>query len=135
MKRSESGLTLLEIFLVIIVVSILLTLVLSNLLGARISVNESSAVHSLATIIKAQENHRSGNPSYAGSLGSLSGVDEGLASGSKKGYNFTMGAAGVSTWSVTATPIDSGETGNRVFYADQRQVIRLNGPTGDPINQ
>jgi hypothetical protein len=57
-------------------------------------------------------------------------VDSVLASGTKSGYSFvyatgsTDNSGNVLSYSITATPVTEGTTGQRGFYSDQSGVIR-----------
>ena len=59
-------------------------------------------------------------------------MDSVLAGGTKSGYTFvyTAGTAdatgSVDTYTITATPIVVGTTGQRMFFTDQSGVIRAN---------
>jgi hypothetical protein len=53
-------------------------------------------------------------------------IDSVLAAGTKSGYTFayTAGAANQS-YSITATPITVGQTGQNMYFTDQSGVIRV----------
>ena len=125
------------------IVLIIAAIAIPNLLRARISANESSAVASMRTIntaavaYQAQFNHY---PEGLASMGSpVAGVspeygagliDNTLASGKKTGYVFTYHGidsrhSGVlDDYEVTACPEKRNRSGVRCFYSDSSGVIR-----------
>jgi type IV pilus assembly protein PilA len=58
-------------------------------------------------------------------------IDQTLASGIKSGYTFDYTAATAAgatrTYTIHATPISPGRTGERFFFTDESGVIRANG--------
>jgi hypothetical protein len=59
-------------------------------------------------------------------------VDQVLAGGTKSGYTFVFtgdGATPSYAYTITATPVTVGTTGQRMFCSDQSGVIRFD-PTG-----
>lgn len=139
---------------------IIAAIAIPNLLSARKSANESSAVGSLRTINTACVSYQATYPAkgYPASLRALGSsptgtesadgagyIDDTLASGVKNGYIFTYtpgepDANGViSTYTVTATPLSPGATGSHGFFTDESAVIRseINGPptaNSPPLN-
>jgi len=56
-------------------------------------------------------------------------IDSALATGSKSGYVFAYSpasGASITTYTVNGDPISSGASGQRHFYSDQTNVIRVN---------
>ena len=52
-------------------------------------------------------------------------IDSVLSAGSKSGYTFAYNAtAPYQTYTITATPITVGQTGQRMFFTNQSGVIR-----------
>jgi hypothetical protein len=115
---------------------------LPNLLRARITANETSAVGSMRAIgsacaqflstyggyPRALEQLGPGNPPSEEAADLIDGV---LASGTKSGYQFmyapstTDGSGKVRQYVVTAEPLEFGKSGSRSFFADQSGVIRM----------
>ena len=139
-SRRQSGFTLVELGLVVLILAILATLAIPSLLTARKNANEVQAISALRSINNAQEMfHR-----REGSFGT---VEELVASGdldetfdptdSRRGYRFfdDLAPSG-SNWAITAEPLDPGATGDRFFYIDLSGVIRFaeNGPADEPAN-
>ena len=122
-----------------------------NLLRSPIAANETRAVGSVRAINTASQQYSSfygnGFPPSLHSLGPVTGggancnaadlIDQVLAAGTKSGYNFAYipGApvtfappgcaiAGATSYTITATPVTVGSTGQRSFCTDESRVIR-----------
>jgi len=129
------GLALLPFILIIAAIAI------PNLLRSRMAANEASAVGSLRTINTAAVTYSSTYPSLGypaklrnlGSSGAASSssadlVDSVLAAGTKSGYVFVFTGDGKipsTGYSIVATPVSQGTSGQRGFFTDQTGVIRM----------
>ena len=92
-----------------------------------IATNEEAARLGVMTIVTTQITFSALNKGeYADSFSKLESaelLDSELASGSKDGYRFNMVVGGES-FTVTATPLEFGKTGNHSFFADETGVVR-----------
>jgi len=139
-NNKEKGFSLIELLIVVAIILIIAAIAIPNLLRAKMSANEASAVASLRTLNTAIVEYNttygtdpSGStlsqlgPATTPSSTSADLIDSLLASGTKSGYTFTYtpGSATngvISTYTLLAVPQNSS-TGQRQFYTDQSGVI------------
>ena len=119
---------------------IIAAIAIPNMLRARTTANETSAVGSLRTINAAIIRYVSDHQTFPEDLAALGPdgadmIDAVLANGQKSGYYFAYttldnDADGTSdAYQLTATPIAPGTTGIRHFFTDESGVIR-SSPSG-----
>ena len=99
--RSRKGFTLVEIMIVVAIIVLLAAIAIPNLLRARLSANEATAIAAMRTLSTAMEGYRAAQspPAYPTTLLSLNAsnppyIDSVLASGNKSGYTFTPAGGG-----------------------------------------
>jgi competence protein ComGC len=122
--------SLLAIPLILIIAAI----AIPNLLRARMSANEASAIGSVRTITIASTTYQAEKgQEYPESLRDLQQagyLDSSLADGRKTGYQFTYSATDSDgdgkrdKYFVIANPIHRGSSGSRSFCSDETGVIR-----------
>jgi len=130
-----------ELLVVVAVILIITAVALPNLLRAKMSANEASAVGSLRAINSSCINYSTtwgtGFPISLSNLGpgqpatssAADLVDKSLASGTKSGYTFIYvsgkpAAGNISNYTVQANPLAPTKAGIRYFFTDQTGVIR-----------
>jgi type IV pilus assembly protein PilA len=139
MRNRQKGFSLIELLIVVAIILIIAAIAIPNLLRAKISANQASAVGSLRTLNTACIEFSTSYGQFPAALTNLGPVGSGTASstsadlidsvlsaGTKSGYTFsyTAGASNQS-YSITATPITAATTGQNMYFTDQSGVIRV----------
>jgi type IV pilus assembly protein PilA len=146
-KSKQHGFSLIELLIVVAIILIIAAIAIPNFIKARETANEASAVGSIRALNTASVQYSSTYPNlgFPASINALGGanpctassasaclIDTVLASGTKSGYTFVWTSDGQTPsvgYTIAATPITVGSTGQRMFCSDGSGVIRFD-PSG-----
>jgi type II secretory pathway pseudopilin PulG len=134
--------------IVVAIILVIAAIAIPNLMKARMTANEASAVESIRTITTAENAYAATCPSigFSASLTELNtgaicpggqnildnilgGADPSFKSGYQFTYTFVTVSGMNTAFTVTGVPVTVGVTGQRGFFSDQTDVIRysMNG--------
>jgi type IV pilus assembly protein PilA len=157
-RATGRGFSLIELLIVVAVILIIAAIAIPNYIQSKLRANEASAVQNLRNISTAEALYSSTyglgcSPTLVSLSGTIATPDSGhaelidsvLGGGVKSGYTFSYAAGpadsqgNIASFALNAGPLVPGSTGQRYFFTDQTNVIRVNpssiaGPT-DPAIQ
>src|SRR5687767_4912459 len=111
-NRREAGFTLLELLIVVALIGIITAIAVPNIIAARRSANEASAISALRLLHTAQASYFSTHDQFSPTLRALADenlIDTDIADGTKNGYTFTE---------TSSINITSGLVKAYEYYAD-----------------
>ena len=151
-QKNQEGFSLIELLIVVTIILIIAAIAIPNLMRSKMTANEAAAVEALRTLTSTMVMYSmsyGGYPHNISDLGPAAGssiptsaaadlVDSVMATGIKSGYKFTYAvvsadaAGNVLSYTVTASPVTPGTTGQRCFFTDPSGTIRAsNGGSAD----
>jgi type IV pilus assembly protein PilA len=142
-QKNRNGFSLIELLIVVAIILIIAAIAIPNLMRSKIQANEAAAVETLKTLdtsVVMYSTSYGGFPHALADMGPSSGatttsasadlIDSVLATGVKSGYKYAYAvtssdpSGNVISYSITASPLTVGVTGQRSFYTDQSGTIR-----------
>ena len=130
MKKNNSGFTLVEIMIVVLIIALLSSIAIPNLLRVRINAHDASAQTALKAISTAMETYLSSNTTYPPDTTTLVNatppyLQVDYFTGTHNGFTFTLDSLSSQLYSVTAAPTSSN-LGSGSFTISTGSVLVTN---------
>jgi type IV pilus assembly protein PilA len=128
-QKQSAGFSLIELIIVVTIIGIIAAIAVPNLVSARRTAQESSAIAIVKSLVKAEGMYFSsyGNQSTYGTINDLVArncIDSSLLTEARNYYTFQVNLTSAITYSITATPGADVASQMRHFYGDESGVIR-----------
>ena len=131
MQRNNSGFTLVEIMIVVLIIALLAGIAIPGLLRSRVNAHDAAAQAALKAIATAMETYLSTNSVYPSTTTALAGASppylqvDYFNGNTYSGFTFTLDLLSSAQYSVTAAPL-SANLGSASFTITTGAVLVKN---------